>query len=266
MIATAADTRPRRIAALSLAAIALTCFAAVYHAGVLPQPDEFGRQKDAATFQGEESCKSRSGPIHSFINSAVDKVVARVPGSKISDLPVEANINVGPVKVTISELKIEALSVESVDYDSCGGLRNGLKVHLTGIDLGVGLHYDEPGKWGRGAASGDARTAVTGTIDLTISELSEVTECEGHLSVGETELVGEKAGERAADVSKLPLPIGKILCYGPSGIPGGRMAHVEISGAEGSKLEGKGGSFEGLVAMLNSALAALQDKKPKILG
>ena len=68
------------------------------------------------------------------------------------------------------------------------------------------------------------------------------------------------------------------------------MAHVEISGAEGSKLEGKGGlrgagrdppavngassrplpctggSFEGLVAMLNSALAVLQDKKPKILG
>lgn len=70
------------------------------------------------------------------------------------------------------------------------------QVHLTGIDLGVGLHYDEPGKWGRGAASGDARTAVTGTIDLTISELSEVTECEGHLSVGETELVGEKAGDR----------------------------------------------------------------------
>ncbi|EOD10518.1 hypothetical protein EMIHUDRAFT_215788 [Emiliania huxleyi CCMP1516] len=252
MIATAADTRPRRIAALSLAAIALTCFAAVYHAGVLPQPDEFGRQKDAATFQGEESCKSRSGPIHSFINSAVDKVVARVPGSKISDLPVEANINVGPVKVTISELKIEALSVESVDYDSCGGLRNGLKVHLTGIDLGVGLHYDEPGKWGRGAASGDARTAVTGTIDLTISELSEVTE---RASAPPT---SRSFRFRSADPR-----------FGPLGCEtkrGGRMAHVEISGAEGSKLEGKGGSFEGLVAMLNSALAALQDKKPKILG
>ena len=45
---------------------------------------------------------------------------------------------------------------------------NAHQVHLTGIDLGVGLHYDEPGKWGRGAASGDARTAVTGTIDLTV--------------------------------------------------------------------------------------------------
>ena len=58
-----------------------------------------------------------------------------MPGSKISDLPVEANINVGPVKVTISELKIEALSVESVDYDSCGGLRNGLKVTLHRLEL-----------------------------------------------------------------------------------------------------------------------------------
>ena len=58
-----------------------------------------------------------------------------MPGSKISDLPVEANINVGPVKVTISELKIEALSVESVDYDSCGGLRNGLKVTLHLLEL-----------------------------------------------------------------------------------------------------------------------------------
>ena len=58
-----------------------------------------------------------------------------MPGFKISDLPVEANINVGPVKVIISELKIEALSVESVDYDSCGGLRNGLKVTLHLLEL-----------------------------------------------------------------------------------------------------------------------------------
>ena len=63
-----------------------------------------------------------------------------MPGSKISDLPVEANINVGPVKVTISELKIEALSVESVDYDSCGGLRNGLKVTLHLLEL-ARLHF-----------------------------------------------------------------------------------------------------------------------------
>ena len=39
-----------------------------------------------------------------------------------------------------------------------------------------------------------------------------------------------------------------------------------VNGASSRPLPCTGGSFEGLVAMLNSALAALQDKKPKILG
>lgn len=130
MIATAADTRPRRIAALSLAAIALTCFAAVYHAGVLPQPDEFGRQKDAATFQGEESCKSRSGPIHSFINSAVDKVVARVPDRRASPhpqrLPLQARIHTSravaaapPPRHTVRNASLTPTRCPAPRYPTC---------------------------------------------------------------------------------------------------------------------------------------------------
>ena len=234
----------RRVA-VALSAAAIISFVASYHVGVAPavlfdNVEKFGRKKAAvATFEHEDTCKSRSGPVHSFLNSAVDRVVAKVPGSRVSDLADEIDINVGPVEVKIAELMIEALAVGSVDYDSCGGLAHGLKVHLSGIDLGIGLHYDEHGKWGRSAASGDAKTDVTGTIDLTISELSQVTECEAHLSVGEIMLVGERAGQRAA--SNIPLPIGKILCFGR-------------------------GSFEGLVAMLNNAFASLQDKKPKVLG
>ena len=52
----------------------------------------------------------------------------------------------------------------------------------------------------------------------------------------------EKFGrKKARPRSNIPLPIGKILCFGR-------------------------GSFEGLVAMLNNAFASLQDKKPKVLG
>ena len=67
----------RRVA-VALSAAAITSFVASYHVGVAPavlfdNVEKFGRKKAAvATFERDDTCRSRSGPVHSFLNSAVD--------------------------------------------------------------------------------------------------------------------------------------------------------------------------------------------------
>jgi len=244
-------------------------------AGVL---EKLGFRKKANAEEESDECREPRAPMRALVNGAVDAVVKRVPGSNIAGKVqggLEAKVTVMGVETVVNNISIQALSVGDVGITSCRtkGKRfqvvpDTVKVRIEGVDLKLGLVFDMPGVgigWAKvGKAHGSAVTAISGSLSLTIAGLmdkskpKEVTECGGDLDLGETEVVGDRMGDKGIGGLKLP-PIAKLLCYGPAGIriPGsGMMANVEIGCAEGSKCEGKGVHFEGIATMLNEHFAA----------
>ena len=77
--------------------------------------------------------------------------------------------------------------------------------------------------------------------------------------IGSTELVGPKGNPLDRPPLPMPMPIGRILCFGPQALLGSvsGLLDVELEGNEGTSPEGMSKHFEGLVLMRNRRFAAM---------
>ncbi len=219
------------------------------------------------------SCTPASAMLSVPLNVIVQEVVADVPThSRLSNIPVDAKLDVGLVTTDITNMTIKELSVGDVDIHDCRTPRDifhklprllpdVLRVEVRDINMTLRMRYDTDGLWGLGAAHGWSSAQMTGTLNMTIdyirANLTRVTECSANFDVGDTILETDKIGEHKLIADPIGLPIGAMLCYGPDGIPGGRLFGVELEGREGTRLEGRSAEFDGIVAMLDRAFAKI---------